>query len=140
VAKLNLIKSRQRTNYRQRFRKLLPSNQLSQKSCSIHRYKKNSKIPASIFIKRIAKSESKKSKEKEEKIMETKTISKAEMKAIPEPFSYNLFLLLDIALLSMFLFIHIFPFSHYFYSFTFFEDSENLCGKWSSWNLILSMA
>jgi hypothetical protein len=42
--------------------------------------------------------------------METITISKAEMKAIPEPFSYNLFLLLDIALLSMFLFIHIFPF------------------------------
>ncbi len=56
--------------------------------------------------------------------METITISKAEMKAIPEPFSYNLFLLLDIALLSMFLFIHIFPFSHYFSSFTLFEDSE----------------
>jgi hypothetical protein len=56
--------------------------------------------------------------------METITISKAEMKAIPESFSYNLFLLLDIALLSMFLFIHIFPFSHYFSSFSLFEDSE----------------
>jgi hypothetical protein len=44
--------------------------------------------------------------------METITISKAEMKAISEPFSYNLFLLLDIALLSMFLFIHIFPHLH----------------------------
>jgi hypothetical protein len=72
--------------------------------------------------------------------METITISKAEMKAIPEPFSYNLFLLLDIALLSMFLFIHNFPFSHYFSSVSLFEDSENLCGKWSSWNVILSMA
>jgi hypothetical protein len=73
-------------------------------------------------------------KEKEETI----TISKAEMKAIPDPFSYNLFLLLDIALLSMFLFIHIFPFSHYFSSFTFFEDSGKFVGKSSSWNLILS--
>jgi hypothetical protein len=78
--------------------------------------------------------------EKEEKIMETITISKAEMKAIPDPFSYNLFLLLDIALLSMFLFIHIFPFSHYFPSFSLFEDSENFCGKWSSWILILFLA
>ncbi len=72
--------------------------------------------------------------------METITISKAEMKAMPEPFSYNLFLLLDIALLSMFLFIHIFPFSHYFSSFSLFEDSGNLCGKWSIWNLTLPMA
>jgi hypothetical protein len=136
VAKLNIIKSRQRTNYCQRFRKLLPSNRLSQK-ISLVKFittKKPSEIPASIFIKRIAKSVSKKiKKKKRKKIMETITISKAEMKAIPEPFSYNLFLLLDIALLSMFLFIHIFPFSHYFYSFTLFEHSENLCRKWSSW-------
>jgi hypothetical protein len=66
---------------------------------------------------------SKRKRKKEEKIMETITISKAEMKAIPEPFSCNLFLLLDIALLSMFLFIHIFLFSHYFSSFTLFEHS-----------------
>jgi hypothetical protein len=60
--------------------------------------------------------------------METITTSKAEMKAIPEPFSYNLFLLLNIALLSMFFLNNIFPISHYFPSFTLFEDSEILCG------------
>ncbi len=117
MAELNKIKSRQRTNYYQRFREWFTIESIVSENLArkIHLYqkKKPSEIPASIFIKGIAKSESKKIKiEKEKKNMETITISKAEMKAIPEPFSYNLFLLLDIALLSMFLFIHIFPFSH----------------------------